>query len=92
MQSANSEFNIVGFIIGILIAGIFCGLIPLITGIVKKRVPLGIAGFVSCLIGSGILGIFLAIPIAIIFTVIIALKKNTVDSFQNPPEPPAFNE
>ena len=64
----------VGVILGALFAGAIIGLIPLILGINKGQKQLGIIGFACCIGGSFILGLLLAIPIAIVFTVII-LKK-----------------
>lgn len=69
-----NTFKLAVFILAIVI-GIICGLIPLITGFIKKRTKLGVIGFISSVIGGAILGLLLALPVAIIFTVIIFLKK-----------------
>lgn len=89
MNQIDSNAYLLGAIIGGLIAGIIIGFVPLITAIMKKRVSFGVTGFVCCVIGGGILGLILAIPIAAVFTLIIILRK-TEDNFQLPPEPPRF--
>lgn len=44
---------------------------PLIIGIVRKRVALGVAGFATTVVAGFILGLILAIPSALVWTVII---------------------
>lgn len=56
-----------------LIAGLVCGLLPLISGLVKGRRELGIIGFVACAVSGAVLGLLLAIPVAIVFTLAIFL-------------------
>lgn len=51
--------------------GLVIGLIPLITGIVKKNFKFGIFGFLGSIVGGAILGLLLAIPVAAIFTWLI---------------------
>jgi LytS/YehU family sensor histidine kinase len=63
-------FN-VGVVIGSLLAGVIFGLIPLILGLRKKKKTLAISGFVACIVGSLILGLFLSIPICIVFVILI---------------------
>ena len=53
------------------IAGTLCGLAPLIYGIVKQRVLLGVAGLAACVVAGAILGILLAIPVAGLFVYLI---------------------
>ena len=64
-----------GVLIGALLMGVVIGLIPLIIGIVKEQLNLGIIGLVSCIVGNLILGLLLSIPIALIFSIIILTKK-----------------
>ena len=64
-----------GVLVGALLMGVVIGLIPLIIGIVKEQRNLGIIGLVSCTVGNLILGLFLSIPIALIFSIIILTKK-----------------
>ncbi len=88
MQESNAQTaQIIGMLVGAILIGIVCGLIPLITGIVRKHFVLGIVGLLSCTIGGFILGIILALPIAVIFTVIIATRKSS-GNLSMPPTPP----
>jgi hypothetical protein len=51
--------------------GLLFGLIPLIFGFIKKERSYAVFGFLGSIIGGAILGIFLSIPIAAIFTWLI---------------------
>ncbi len=64
-----------GAILGALLGAII-GLIPLILGIIKKKVKFGIIGFVGAIIGNTILGIFLSIPIIAIAIYLIFRKDS----------------
>ena len=69
-----------GIIFGAVL-GAIVGLIPLIFGIIKKNFKIGILGFVGSIIGSAILGLILAIPIAAISVYLILKgKANPNDS------------
>ena len=61
---------LVGFIAGLLV-----GLVPLVSGFVKGRRNLGIIGLVACAVAGAFLGLLLAIPVAIVFTLFIFLSK-----------------
>ena len=78
-----------GVIIGALVMGVVIGLVPLICGIVKRRIGLGLGGFAACIVGSLILGVFLSIPMCILFTILIfVLKRNTpAQSSPSAPQP-----
>lgn len=70
---------LVGFIIGLpfaMLLGALVGLVPLILGIVKKKIGLGIGGMGACIGGSAIAGFFLSVPLAILFTVLILVRPN----------------
>ncbi len=54
--------------------GLLFGLIPLILGFIKKERSYAVFGFLGSIIGGAILGIFLSIPIAAIFTWLILRK------------------
>jgi hypothetical protein len=58
-------------IIGAILAGIVCGLVPLIFGHVKGEKGLAWGGFAACIVAGFILGLLLAVPMAIVFTVVI---------------------
>ena len=86
------QLNYTTLLIVGLIVGVIFGLAPLITGFVKKRVLLGVIGFATCVVLGLLLGIILALPAAIIFTIIIILKKSeSTETMQNPTEPPTFS-
>ena len=48
--------------------GIVLGLIPLSVGLIRKRSKIAAGGFLACVIGGAILGIFLALPACLYFT------------------------
>ena len=58
-----------GFVTGSLI-----GIVPLIFGINKQQKNLGIISILVCAISGGILGALLAIPVAVLCSVIIFMK------------------
>ena len=57
---------LVGFIVGVV-----CGLAPLISGFLTGRVGLGVAGLVVTAISGALLGLLLAVPVAIVFTLAV---------------------
>ena len=72
------------FILYVLLAGMgagfLLGLIPFITGIVKKKVKLGVFGLLASTIG-GAFGLLLAVPVVVIFMWLILRKPtNGVDA------------
>lgn len=75
----DNTFVIAAFI-GALAVGFLIGLVPLITGIVKKRIGLAIGGFFACLAGGAVLGILLALPLCILFMWLI-LRKRPEDAY-----------
>ncbi len=91
MQKLDPNTYRFALIIGAIIVGVVCGLAPLITGFIKKRVGLGVIGFVVSMVGGVLLGILLALPVAVIFTLIIMLKKTASNTFTAPPSPPTFD-
>lgn len=54
--------------------GFVIGLVPLVLGIVKKKIKLGLLGLLASTIGGALLGLLLAIPAAAIFTWLIFKK------------------
>jgi len=59
--------------------GLLLGLIPLVLGFLKKERSYAVFGFLGSIIGGAILGIFLSVPVAVIFTWLILRKpKNEV--------------
>ena len=63
-------------VVGSLAGGGLIGLIPLLVGEKSGKRSLGIAGFLCCIVGSFILGLFLSLPCCIGFTIaILVLQK-----------------
>ena len=76
-----------GFWIGVLfggfVAGAICGILPLVFALKKRRRGLAIASWISCVIAGLILGVILALPVAIIFTIIIVCLKKPGASIES---------
>ena len=51
--------------------GFLLGLIPLIAGLVKRKVRLGVVGLIASTLGGALLGVILSIPAMAIFTWLI---------------------
>src|SRR3954451_8910711 len=58
-------------IVGAFVAGSICGLVPLVYGLADRQTGLAVGGFVGCVIGGLLLGVFLAVPIAAVFAWLI---------------------
>ncbi len=65
----------IGMWIGASAMGILCGLFPLIVGRNRHEVVLGSVGFVCALLGGLALGVFGALPIALLFCLVIVLSS-----------------
>jgi hypothetical protein len=68
---------------GVLIntaVGLVLGLVPLISGIAKRKIKYGLLGFVLSIIGGAILGIVLAIPASAIITWLIFRDPKVADA------------
>lgn len=57
--------------------GLILGVVPLVAGILKKKVRLGFFGLLASTIGGAILGIFLSIPAMAVFTWLILRSSDT---------------
>jgi len=66
---------LIGAIVGAIIMGGIVGAIPLILGLRRERKNLAIMGFISCIVGSLILDLFLSVPLCIIFVLLILFTK-----------------
>jgi len=64
---------LIGSIIGGLLAGALCGLIPYGVGKWMGRASLGVTGFIICVICGAILGVILAGPVAVVFSLAILI-------------------
>jgi hypothetical protein len=76
---------LVGVIVGGLVAGAFCGLLPLVLGLKKRREILAFVGWFSCVASGFILGLILAVPVSVAFTIVLlCLRKPEEDGNANP--------
>ncbi len=66
--------------------GFALGLIPLVLGIVKRNFKYGILGHVSSTVGGALLGIFLSIPAAAIFTWLILKNPRASNNAASEPD------
>jgi len=55
--------------------GFVLGLVPLIVGIVKKRVKTGVIGLLAATLGGALLGVIISIPAMAIFTWLIMREQ-----------------
>jgi hypothetical protein len=74
--------------IGGAVVGFLLGLVPLVVGIVKKKVKIGVIGLIVSTLGGALLGVFISIPAMAIFTWLI-LREQVVatDPIETPGEP-----
>jgi len=80
---------LVGAMIGGVVMGVICGLMPLKAGAAKGRQTLGMVGFACCAISGLLLGCLLALPVAIVFRMVIGFlppAPSPLDEMQ-PDEP-----
>src|SRR5438046_2214083 len=68
-QQDQSGLLIVGLLCG-TIAGAVCGLIAYAVAAWKKRQGLGIAALITCSLCGTVLGLLLAVPVAVVFIVV----------------------
>jgi hypothetical protein len=71
-------------IVGALIVGILCGIVPYKLGQKRKLEGWGLAGMISCVIGGLVAGMFAAIPIAAIFSAIILVSESKQQQVTEP--------
>ncbi|MFT3743820.1 MAG: hypothetical protein QM785_05945 [Pyrinomonadaceae bacterium] len=58
--------------------GLILGLLPLITGIIKRRAKIGFIGFLAAIVGGSGFALLLALPISLLFTWSAFRKPKTV--------------
>jgi hypothetical protein len=75
----------VGVILGGLVIGTLCGLVPFFVGKKRNQMPLAIGGLAACIVSGLILGLILALAVSILFTVIIVFAN---PKKQEPPPVP----
>ena len=62
-------------LIGGLIGGGLCGLVPFFIGRKFNRRQVGLIGFFVCLVAGAFRGLILAIPVCIVFTVVLLILR-----------------
>ncbi|MDC7293267.1 MULTISPECIES: hypothetical protein [unclassified Butyrivibrio] len=82
----------IGAVVGSLVMGIVLGLVPLITGIKKQKVGLGVGGFFACLVGAFVLGILLGAPLCGLFMFLILRKPKDAQNDQSVQFPQGSND
>ncbi len=65
----------IGVLVGGFVVGTLCSVLPLVLAIKKKRPGLAVLSCICCIVSGLILGLILAVPVAVIFTVVIILLK-----------------
>lgn len=60
------------------VLGIILGSIPLILGFLRKERSYAVFGFLGSVIGGALLGLFLSLPIAVIFVWLILRKPGSI--------------
>ena len=75
-----SEAFAFGAIVGSLLTGLAIGAVPLICGIIKRKIGLAIGGFFACVVSAFILGALLAIPVAGLFVFLIFKKPKAAQT------------
>jgi len=81
-----------GLFLGGGTAGLVCGLVPYFIGKKKNNRKLGKIALWSCIAAGLILGILLALPVAVIFSIVIAVKPAQSSSTDEIPEEPNKTE
>lgn len=80
---------LIGAMIGGTVAGAVCGCLPLGVGLSMKRPQLAWGGLIASTFSGTVLGLCLAVPVAVVFTVIIASQGKPVeDQYYRPDVPP----
>jgi hypothetical protein len=90
MQDIRLTFNdlVIYFGIANTILGVLFGLFPLVVGLRTGNRKYAFVGFIGSLVGGFLLSVILAVPIALIFT-ILALRSTVVSDRTNEPSLPA---
>ena len=68
--------RLIAMAIGAVVGGTLCGLIPYFFGKKRGQPTLGIVGLVCCIVGGLLAGLILALPVAGVFALIIAVRKD----------------
>ncbi len=69
-----SPFNS-GVVIGALLVGVVCGIAPLVMGIRRDQLSLGLGGFAACVVAGFLFGLLLAVPTCGVFVWLILREE-----------------
>lgn len=83
-RTINLIENLIYIITSSLLAGMIIGFMPLITALRRGYRRLGFTGWYLCIVGSLLLGIYLAVPLCIVFTAIALTRNNTSEIKKKP--------
>ncbi len=61
--------------VGALVGGVLFGLVPFFVARSRGQQTLGVAGLICCIVGSLLMGLFLSVPCALVFTVVALVRK-----------------
>ncbi len=68
----------VGVLVGGLVVGLLCGLLPFFLARSRSRPTLGLVSLICCTVAGLILGLILAVPTSIVFSIaILSVGKPT---------------
>ena len=67
--------TLIAKLFGALIGGVLFGLIPFFVARSRGQQTLGVIGLVCCIFGSLIMGLFLSVPCALVFTIVALVRK-----------------
>ncbi|GEM_PF-3219273 len=70
-----ADTHILYFVLVSFLIGLACGLVPYLVGSMYGMHRHAKAGLILCIVGGLLGGIFVALPIALIFTGVILFKK-----------------
>lgn len=62
--------------IGGMLAGLACGVLPLVVGKMRDRMKLGVLALFLCVVSGSVLGIIVALPVAIAFSVVFITSED----------------
>jgi hypothetical protein len=87
-----SEYQAITYILIPTGIGFLLGLVPLVLGIVKQKVRLGVFGLIASTLGGAILGVILSIPAMAVFTWLIVRDGFVAEEVASPGTSPNPDE
>lgn len=65
------------YLISTVIIGMICGIVPAVIGAIRGKLELGMFGFIASVVSAVILSYYLAIPVSLLFTILIIKNRVT---------------